>query len=157
MVGCLVARSHGVHLRVCVARQALELRGDYLLVLFFFKQKTAYEMRISDWSSDVCSADLNNLSTISQTNNLVDGDSSANGAFASQSGNYNNSLIVQNGAGNEAVLAQAGNYNVSVIDQAGSDHVANVAQYSNGNVSGVYQTGVANSATVVQGSAPVAN
>src|SRR3546814_3769675 len=28
------------------------------LVLFFFKQKTAYEMRISDWSSDVCSSDL---------------------------------------------------------------------------------------------------
>src|SRR3546814_9238502 len=29
-----------------------------LLFLFFFKQKTAYEMRISDWSSDVCSSDL---------------------------------------------------------------------------------------------------
>src|SRR3546814_3506283 len=29
-----------------------------LLVVFFFKQKTAYEMRISDWSSDVCSSDL---------------------------------------------------------------------------------------------------
>src|SRR3546814_6756104 len=29
------------------------------LVFFFFKQKTAYEMRISDWSSDVCSSDLN--------------------------------------------------------------------------------------------------
>src|SRR3546814_7942068 len=28
-------------------------------VVFFFKQKTAYEMRISDWSSDVCSSDLN--------------------------------------------------------------------------------------------------
>src|SRR3546814_1691673 len=27
-------------------------------MLFFFKQKTAYEMRISDWSSDVCSSDL---------------------------------------------------------------------------------------------------
>src|SRR3546814_10555164 len=27
-------------------------------VLFFFKQKTAYELRISDWSSDVCSSDL---------------------------------------------------------------------------------------------------
>src|SRR3546814_2098954 len=26
---------------------------------FFFKQKTAYEIRISDWSSDVCSSDLN--------------------------------------------------------------------------------------------------
>src|SRR3546814_7378713 len=33
----------------------------YVLVVvcfFFFKQKTAYEMRISDWSSDVCSSDL---------------------------------------------------------------------------------------------------
>src|SRR3546814_15082942 len=29
-----------------------------LLCCFFFKQKTAYEMRISDWSSDVCSSDL---------------------------------------------------------------------------------------------------
>src|SRR3546814_19890412 len=27
-------------------------------IIFFFKQKTAYEMRISDWSSDVCSSDL---------------------------------------------------------------------------------------------------
>src|SRR3546814_4215073 len=31
------------------------------LCLFFFKQKTAYEMRISDWSSDVCSSDLPRL------------------------------------------------------------------------------------------------
>src|SRR3546814_2088991 len=30
------------------------------LFFFFFKQKTAYEMRISDWSSDVCSSDLFN-------------------------------------------------------------------------------------------------
>src|SRR3546814_2967976 len=30
----------------------------YLYYFFFFKQKTAYEMRISDWSSDVCSSDL---------------------------------------------------------------------------------------------------
>src|SRR3546814_8730739 len=28
------------------------------VVFFFFKQKTAYEVRISDWSSDVCSSDL---------------------------------------------------------------------------------------------------
>src|SRR3546814_6664823 len=38
---------------------------------FFFKQKTAYEMRISDWSSDVCSSDLVHLSA------LVDGKSPA--------------------------------------------------------------------------------
>src|SRR3546814_10525214 len=32
--------------------------GIVLFCLFFFKQKSAYEMRISDWSSDVCSSDL---------------------------------------------------------------------------------------------------
>src|SRR3546814_1037834 len=43
----------------------LLLCGCYVIYLFFdfvffffFKQKTAYEMRISDWSSDVCSSDL---------------------------------------------------------------------------------------------------
>src|SRR3546814_6280208 len=34
-----------------------------LFVFFFFKQKTAYEMRISDWSSDVCSSDLGVFAT----------------------------------------------------------------------------------------------
>src|SRR3546814_4263892 len=33
----------------------------YLMIFFFFKQKTAYEMRISDWSSDVCSSDLSDF------------------------------------------------------------------------------------------------
>src|SRR3546814_5322242 len=32
--------------------------GFICVFFFFFKQKTAYEMRISDWSSDVCSSDL---------------------------------------------------------------------------------------------------
>src|SRR3546814_4463119 len=32
---------------------------------FFFKQKTAYEMRISDWSSDVCSSDLSKGGNVS--------------------------------------------------------------------------------------------
>src|SRR3546814_10320586 len=40
---------------VCFADSVLD-RGN--LVFFFFKQKTAYELRISDWSSDVCSSDL---------------------------------------------------------------------------------------------------
>src|SRR3546814_16238843 len=31
---------------------------EFYICFFFFKQKTAYEMRISDWSSDVCSSDL---------------------------------------------------------------------------------------------------
>src|SRR3546814_6720911 len=33
-------------------------RAGWLSFFFCFKQKTAYEMRISDWSSDVCSSDL---------------------------------------------------------------------------------------------------
>src|SRR3546814_10435203 len=33
--------------------------SSLVVFCFFFKQKTAYEMRISDWSSDVCSSDLN--------------------------------------------------------------------------------------------------
>src|SRR3546814_19310599 len=40
---------------------------SYVLVVgffFFFKQKTAYEMRISDWSSDVCSSDLADSGTV---------------------------------------------------------------------------------------------
>src|SRR3546814_2626666 len=43
--------------------ESCDLVGEFLccslnLCFFFFKQKTAYEMRISDWSSDVCSSDL---------------------------------------------------------------------------------------------------
>src|SRR3546814_1763475 len=37
------------------------------LSIFFFKQKTAYEMRIRDWSSDVCSSDLGMASSAAQT------------------------------------------------------------------------------------------
>src|SRR3546814_4379392 len=42
-------------------------------MFFFFKQKTAYEMRISDWSSDVCSSDL-------KTRRSVDRDRAVSGA-----------------------------------------------------------------------------
>src|SRR3546814_685443 len=38
----------------------------FWLSFFFFKQKTAYEMRISDWSSDVCSSDLKLLRAVSK-------------------------------------------------------------------------------------------
>src|SRR3546814_7864621 len=41
-----------------VCNSLLSYSLEFLLFFFFFKQKTAYEMRISDWSSDVCSSDL---------------------------------------------------------------------------------------------------
>src|SRR3546814_3800716 len=44
----------------CVSFSLLSVHCLYacFFLFFFFKQKTAYEMRISDWSSDVCSSDL---------------------------------------------------------------------------------------------------
>src|SRR3546814_9115752 len=42
-----------------------------LFLFFFFKQKTAYEMRISDWSSDVCSSDLHTRMTIRKTHRVL--------------------------------------------------------------------------------------
>src|SRR3546814_9105658 len=41
------------------------------VLVFFFKQKTAYEMRISDWSSDVCSSDLLEFGESTQINTPV--------------------------------------------------------------------------------------
>src|SRR3546814_20064667 len=39
--------------------------------IFFFKQKTAYERRISDWSSDVCSSDLGNITVVGEDGRLL--------------------------------------------------------------------------------------
>src|SRR3546814_4740829 len=52
-VWCLYGR--GLHVFVCCVTCKLFV---FSFMFFFFKQKTAYEMRISDWSSDVCSSDL---------------------------------------------------------------------------------------------------
>src|SRR3546814_3400370 len=43
---------------MCRCCLCIRLISDRYVHFFFFKQKTAYEMRISDWSSDVCSSDL---------------------------------------------------------------------------------------------------
>src|SRR3546814_6269427 len=47
-----------LHLCIVFSFGSHLIGGFLLFFLFFFKQKTAYEMRISDWSSDVCSSDL---------------------------------------------------------------------------------------------------
>src|SRR3546814_8437025 len=43
------------------------------MFIFFFKQKTAYEMRISDWSSDVCSSDLLKIDELHLRHGLFSG------------------------------------------------------------------------------------
>src|SRR3546814_1892819 len=58
------------HIFTCIVRSLffllylffLYLITSLFIMFFFFKQKTAYEMRISDWSSDVCSSDLHSCS-----------------------------------------------------------------------------------------------
>src|SRR3546814_7932664 len=47
---------------VCFSVFMLYVFFLFFVCFFFFKQKTAYEMRISDWSSDVCSSDLDPFS-----------------------------------------------------------------------------------------------
>src|SRR3546814_4510675 len=44
----------------------------YVFIFFLFKQKTAYEMRISDWSSDVCSSDLQRFGAFVEEDALGD-------------------------------------------------------------------------------------
>src|SRR3546814_2263772 len=44
----------------------------FTVFFFFFKQKTAYEMRISDWSSDVCSSDLLAVGRISMSGHGIE-------------------------------------------------------------------------------------
>src|SRR3546814_4549996 len=46
---------------ICLIFHSGQLMYNLFVLFFFFKQKTAYEMRISDWSSDVCSSDLPRL------------------------------------------------------------------------------------------------
>src|SRR3546814_7427160 len=46
---------------MCVYYYVVYGDGWRCCFVFFFKQKTAYEMRISDWSSDVCSSDLSSF------------------------------------------------------------------------------------------------
>src|SRR3546814_2238704 len=43
-----------------------------IAVFFFFKQKTAYEVRISDWSSDVCSSDLGTSYLVGKSDTVVE-------------------------------------------------------------------------------------
>src|SRR3546814_1806604 len=64
------------------------------LIFFFFKQKTAYEMRISDWSSDVCSSDLATKlrTTATHPNSLLLIDVASNSCRYVQSDERNHAL-----------------------------------------------------------------
>src|SRR3546814_3538565 len=54
----------------------------YICFFFFFKQKTAYEKRISDWSSDVCSSDLYDIGNTSRNSGYANGGDGGDGGLA---------------------------------------------------------------------------
>src|SRR3546814_5372033 len=85
-----------------------------VLCIFFFKQKTAYEMRISDWSSDVCSSDL--VSEITDGSQAQARDiEQINSGFASMDENteQNAALAAASAAAAQEMRQQAGS-----LDQA---------------------------------------
>src|SRR3546814_1621188 len=77
--------SIGIAMKLCDELCNFESSDDYFIIVsqrrpqvveiyfFFFKQKTAYEMRISDWSSDVCSSDLRHRGTGSASSSTLAG------------------------------------------------------------------------------------
>src|SRR3546814_10039444 len=68
--------------------------------MFFFKQKTAYEMRISDWSSDVCSSDLFAITGFTA--------STSTGELAALAGEHGLPLAVDLGSGSLCDLREWG-------------------------------------------------
>src|SRR3546814_628389 len=111
-------------------------------------------MRISDWSSDVCSSDLGailNEVEVDQDGNsysMVLQDGGRNEAAVSQEGDDNQSFVVQQGisnstgnAGTSTGIMQIGDDNFSSVNQAPSNNAkATVAQTGNANQSYVDQT-----------------
>src|SRR3546814_3871747 len=92
-----------------------------LSFFFFFKQKTAYEMRISDWSSDVCSSDLASL-TSHETPGESRADSSFSGDYpASRRNDRPNSDVGQwaryDAGSGEALRADLAGYSLSDRDR----------------------------------------
>src|SRR3546814_3671576 len=101
-----------------------------MLIFFFFKQKTAYEMRISDWSSDVCSSDLHSTFSSTQLAHLGGGNDARGNIFNAlqfngdarslienaNGGSINDTIrgnaannVLAGGAGNDSLLGESGN------------------------------------------------
>src|SRR3546814_3259032 len=93
------------------------------MCVFFFKQKTAYEMRISDWSSDVCSSDLppgaTRTLTISGSVNASAGATVVNSAEISASSAPDSDSTPGNGGAGEDDQANA-SFTVSGSRMAGA-------------------------------------
>src|SRR3546814_15329240 len=94
-------------------------------------------MRISDWSSDVCSSDLNHATSVQSADGVA-----FNGAILTQTGNDNQMSLVQDGSDNQALLTQNGDGNSMSAVQTGAGNRLAWTQSGNGLSSPtVYQEG----------------
>src|SRR3546814_7074091 len=109
---CISSIVRCAHRLLLLLLYVLILRWCVAVIFFFFKQKTAYELRISDWSSDVCSSDLMSA--------LVGQSQGATGALqATQAGNQLLALQAQQLADLTAVVAANGRaQNLSEAERA---------------------------------------
>src|SRR3546814_9772031 len=99
-------------------------------MFFFFKQKTAYEMRISDWSSDVCSSDLRPARCIGIEGGDVAGDEALEESAHILAGKADQRAIGETGSHTPQVGAhrlepkgQAGTRRAARIEEIGRAHV----------------------------------
>ena len=64
-----------------------------VLLFFFFKQKTAYEIKECDWSSDVCSSDLRDVNNDGAKITYISGNDTLHKSFSSDNNGFNNNEI----------------------------------------------------------------
>src|SRR3546814_18929733 len=67
----------------------------FLFYFFFFKQKTAYEMRISDWSSDVCSSDLGYFWFVGRADDVILSSGYRIGPFETESALFEHPAVAE--------------------------------------------------------------
>src|SRR3546814_1211899 len=104
-------------------------------MFFFFKHKTAYDMRISDWSSDVCSSDLLDVSGslnidaigTGGTGNVASGDGQGGTASVAISGN---AISYTTGATIVDAGGTGGGNNGSLVSALGGDGTGGTAERS---------------------------
>src|SRR3546814_7868312 len=93
-------------------------------MFFFFKQKTAYEMRISDWSSDVCSSDLVSLSTLAPVAKVLNDTVGIERGFMTTIHSYTNDQRILDQMHNDLRRARAGAVNRSEERRVGKECVS---------------------------------